>query len=346
VQTGSRSKRRLPVFLFDDHFTISAPFFYADFTDGCETMQQSCRISQIQPDALSAAIAKDRAHKERMDDHRFDPNEHKRRIATIYNLAAAGYDQPAGRFFQRIAQRLVELAQPKCGDMVLDAATGTGAAALCAASKVTPTGRVIGVDLAGAMLAQAHQKVVAAGWSHVELVADDMEQLQFDDDTFDVVLCSSGIFLLPDMLAGLREWRRVLKPGGTVAFSGYSDQAFQPLSNLFETYLRRYGVPLAAPVRPFAWQRLTELEQYSDLLRNAGFATLDVRSEQQGYYLTSGEEWWEILWHSGFREPLTQLAPDALARFKTEHLSTVASLATGRGIWLNVGAIFAVGHKG
>jgi len=281
-----------------------------------------------------------------MDNNSLDPKEYKRRVAMVYNLAAAGYDQPAVRFFPRIAQRLVELAQPQCGDTILDAATGTGAAALCAADKVAPTGRVIAIDLATEMLAQASQKVAAAGWSHIDLREGDMEQMQFDDDTFDVVLCASGIFLLPDLLAGLREWRRVLKPGGTVAFSGYSDQAFQPLSNLFETYLRRYGVTLAAPVRPFAWQRLTELEHYSELLRTAGFSTLDVRSEQQGYYLASGEEWWEILWHSGFREPLTQLAPDALARFKTEHLATVASLATRRGIWLNVGAIFAVGQKG
>jgi arsenite methyltransferase len=281
-----------------------------------------------------------------MDNNPLDPNEYKRRIATVYNLAAAGYDQPAVRFFPRIARRLVDLAQPQCGDTVLDAATGSGAAALCAAGKVAPTGRVIGIDLATEMLVQASQKVAATGWSHIDLREGDMAQLPFDDATFDVVLCASGIFLLPDMLAGLREWQRVLKPGGRVAISGYGDQAFQPLSNLFETYLRRYGVTLAAPVRPFAWQRLTELEQYSDLLRNAGFSSLDVRSEQQGYYLATSEEWWELLWHSDFGEPLTQLAPDALARFKTEHLATVASLATGRGIWLNVGAIFALGQKG
>jgi arsenite methyltransferase len=281
-----------------------------------------------------------------MDNHSLEPKDYKRRVATLYNLAAAGYDQPAVRFYPHIAQRLVELAELQCGDTVPDAATGTGAAALCAAGKVAPTGRVIGIDLAPAMLAQAHQKVAATGWSHIDLREGDMEQLPFEDNTFDVVLCASGIFWLPDMVAGLREWRRVLKPGGTVAVSGYGEQAFQPLSNLFETYLRRYGVTLAAPVCPFAWQRLTELEHYHDLLRSAGFATLNVRSEQQGYYLASGEEWWEILWHSGFSEPLTQLTPDVLARFKTEHLATVASLATRRGIWLNVGAIFAVGQKG
>jgi ubiquinone/menaquinone biosynthesis C-methylase UbiE len=272
-------------------------------------------------------------------------NEHRHRVARVYNLAAADYDKPALHFFHRIAQRLVELAQPKPGDMVLDVATGAGAAALCAASKVMPNGRVIGVGLAAEMLAQARNNVAAAGWLHVELLESDLAQLQFDDNMFDLILCASRIFLLPDILAALRAWRRVLKPGGTVAFSGYGDQTFQPLSNLFELHIRRYGVMLPAPARPFAWQRLTGLEPYSDLLRNAGFATIDIRSEQHGYYLARVEEWWDILWHSGFCEPLTQLAPEVLARFKTEHLAAVAELTTAQGIQLNVAAIFAVGQK-
>src|SRR5688500_4052100 len=69
--------------------------------------------------------------KERMDTNFSTLNEHKHRVARVYNLAAADYDKPALHFFHRIAQRLVELAQPKPGDMVLDVATGTGAAALC-----------------------------------------------------------------------------------------------------------------------------------------------------------------------------------------------------------------------
>lgn len=80
-------------------------------------------------------------------------------------------------------------------------------------------------------------------------------------------------------------------------------------------------------------------------MRNAGFAAIEVRGEQQGYYLANAEEWWAILYHSAARRRLEQLAPDALARFKTEHLTAVVALATAQGIWLNVAAIFAVGQK-
>lgn len=271
-------------------------------------------------------------------------NDPHRRIAAVYNLAAVGYDRPALRFFYLVAQHLVELAQPKPGDRVLDAATGTGAALLAVAPQVGPRGKVTGMDLAVDMLAQAHNNLSAVVSASVELVAGDIAHLDFANDTFDLVLCSSGIFWLTDMVAGLQEWRRVLKPGGTVAFSSYGASTFQPLADLLESALRRYGVSLPT-VCPFAWQRLTDLEQSSDLLRAATFSAIDVRGEQLGYYLADSDEWWDILWHSGFQGPLAQLTPDGLARFKTEHLAAVAALATARGIWLNVAAIFAVGQK-
>lgn len=273
-----------------------------------------------------------------------DPNEEHRRITALYNLVAPGYDQPALRFFQRVAQRLVELAQPQPGEHWLDAATGTGAAALCLADKVAPTGQVIGLDLAAAMLTQAQHKVTRAGWSQVDLRLGDITQLSFADDTFDGVLCASALDLLPDPLGGLREWQRVLKPQGRVAFSSYAKPAFQPLQHLFETGLPSYAVDLSISSH-VVWPPINELELASDLLRNAGFAAIDVRGEQHGYYLANAEEWWAILYHRKSRRLLDQFAPDVLASFKTEHLAAVAELVTTRGIWLNVAAIFAVGQK-
>ena len=92
---------------------------------------------------------------------------------------------------QVCAHRLGERAALAPGAQVLDVATGTGWAAL------------------------------AAGLTQVEFRASDAERLDLADQRFDVVLCASGLFFLPDMLAALREWHRVLTPGGQVAFSGF-----------------------------------------------------------------------------------------------------------------------------
>jgi len=272
-------------------------------------------------------------------------SEYKQKVARVYNLAAAGYDRPALRFFPIVAERLVELARIRAGENVLDAGTGTGMAAFAAAEKVGPSGRVIGVDIGEEILHQALQKLDPGAQSPIAFLPGDMEHLEFPDQSFEAVLSASSLFFLPDMASGLNEWKRVLKPGGCIAVSGYGGSAFRPLSDLFEARIRSYGVQLAAPVRPFSWQRLTEPEQCLSLFRNAGLEKIEVFSEQLGYQLNDADEWWEIVWNSGFRGPVSQLTPEQLEQFKGEHLAEVERLKTSKGIWLDIAAIFAIGHK-
>jgi len=275
---------------------------------------------------------------------RIELSEHKQRVAKVYNLASKGYDKPALDFFPRTAMRLVELARIQEGDNVLDAGTGTGIAAFAAAMKVGRHGKVIGVDIGEEILEQARHKLSQLPNSSISFFYGDMEHLEFPDECFDVVLSASTLFFLPYMATGLKEWQRVLKPGGCMAVSGYGEAAFRPISDLFETRIRTYGVQLA-PVRPFSWQRLTEPEQYLSLFRSAGFEHIDVFSGQLGYYLKDTQEWWDVVWNSGFRGPVSQLSPEALQQFKAEHLADVEKLRTTKGIWLDVAAIFATGRK-
>jgi len=159
------------------------------------------------------------------------------------------------------------------------------------------------------------------------------------------VLCAAGIFFLPDMPAGARELRRVTNAGGRTAISSFGESAFQPMSDLFEARIRQYGVSFPAPRRPFSWQRLPDPEKCGGLLREAGCTDVTVHTAQLGYHLRTANEWWDIVWNSGFRGPVSQLPPERIERFKVEHLAEVWPLATEQGIWLDVPAIFAVGHK-
>lgn len=272
-------------------------------------------------------------------------NEHKQKVARVYNLASSGYDQPALRFFHLVAERLVELALLHEGDNVLDAGTGTGIAAFAAAEIVGKTGKVIGVDIGEQILDQANQKLTSATPTALAFFLGDMEHLEYPDESFNAILSASSIFFLSDMSAGLKEWKRLLKPGGRVAVSGYADSAFRPLSDLFEARIRSYGVQLPAATRPFSWQRLTEPEQFLSLFNGAGLKNVQVFSEQLGYPLQNPSEWWDVVWNSGFRGPVSQLSPEQLEQFKHEHLAEVEALRTSKGIWLDIAAIFAIGHK-
>lgn len=269
----------------------------------------------------------------------------KKEITAVYNLASTGYDLPPLRFFSLSATRLVQFLEVRPGQLILDVGTGTGAAAMSAAERCQPGGRVIGVDLAQEMLRVASIKIEAAGISNLYLQLGDGESLDFPDNTFDIVLSNASLFFLPDMVTGLKEWQRVCKPGGQVAFSGFGQSAFQPLSDLFEKRIRSYGVSFAVSQRPFSWQRLTEPEEYLTLLQRAGYQAVAVQVEQLGYYLNNAEEWWQIIWNSGFRGPISRLTSLQLEQFKTEHLAEIAALCDSKGIWLEMPVIFAQGRK-
>lgn len=267
------------------------------------------------------------------------PNDQKRRVMATFNTIAAAYDTP--RLVQRCAHRLVERAPLPLGTRVLDVATGTGGVAMAAAQRVGPTGRVVGIDLASDMLAYARQKLAAADLATVEFREGDAEHLDFPDQCFDVVLCAASLFFVPDMLAALREWGRVLAPGGYVGFCGFGPTFLQPLRDLWTTRLQQYGVAPAA----FPWQRLADLATCQHLLDEAGFVQIEVQHEQLGYYLQTVEEWWEESWASPRRLAVLQFMPVQQAQFKAEHLAEVAALATAQGLWIDVDANFACGWK-
>ena len=271
--------------------------------------------------------------------------EQKQKVAAGFNLASVGYDRQAVRFLALTARRLVEIAAIRRNETILDVATGTGHSAIALSTFVGISGRVIGIDLSPDMLEVARRNVNKAGLDNIDLQLGDAENLSFEDENFDKVICASGIFFLPDMLAGLKEWLRVTKPGGMVAFSSFGETSFNPMREMYANRIQNnYGVSLP-PSRGF--QRLSTPQKCQDLMQQAGFhpEDMEIHTEQLGYYLQNVNEWWDIVWHTGFRHSVSQIVPKRLEQFKTEHLAEVGELATDEGIWLDVPGIFVVGKK-
>ena len=80
-------------------------------------------------------------------------------------------------FHKQAATRLVELANLRSGQLVLDIATGTGLAAIAAAEAVGSAGNVLGTDFASGMLRQAQQKVADLALTNIEFEEADAEFL-------------------------------------------------------------------------------------------------------------------------------------------------------------------------
>ena len=104
-------------------------------------------------------------------------------------------------------RRLAAAAVVRPGDRVLDAACGTGDFAV--ADLRAGAGRVTGLDFSERMLERARRKDASIEW-----VRGDVLALPFDDGSFDAATVGFGVRNVEDLEAGLRELRRVVRPGG------------------------------------------------------------------------------------------------------------------------------------
>jgi ubiquinone/menaquinone biosynthesis methyltransferase len=174
------------------------------------------------------------------------------RVNDLFNTIAPRYDlindlQSLGlhRFWKR---RLVTLAAGRPGERALDLCCGTGDIAFELARRGVS---VCGLDFSEPMLAVANQRLHTRKecpghdprGSVVRFLRGDAQNVPFPDAGFDLVTISYGLRNLADWEAGLREMRRVVRPGGRVLVLDFG-KPDQPLWRwLYYLYLKRF-VPL------------------------------------------------------------------------------------------------------
>ncbi|HEX6928702.1 MAG TPA: class I SAM-dependent methyltransferase [Gammaproteobacteria bacterium] len=126
------------------------------------------------------------------------------------------------------AHALVDRANPRNAEAVLDAGCGTGAATREAAHRVGPQGRVTGVDVNPGMIAVAGSLPVPAGSAPIDWRVGSAAALPVDDAGVDLVICAQALQFMDDPAMVAREMRRVLEPGGRVAVSTWSALSRNP----------------------------------------------------------------------------------------------------------------------
>jgi demethylmenaquinone methyltransferase/2-methoxy-6-polyprenyl-1,4-benzoquinol methylase len=206
---------------------------------------------------------------------RLEPDAVRRmfdRIAPVYDLMNRAMTAGLDRRWRRLAVR--ETVRP--GDRVLDVCCGTGDLALEAERR---GGRVVGLDFSERMLARARRKSGTIEW-----VQGDALALPFPAESFDAVLVGFGVRNLDDLEAGLRELRRVLRPGGRLAILELTRP--RGLARPFFRLWFEALVPLAGRLLPggraytylpASVRRFPEPEDLARLLERAGFEEVEFR---------------------------------------------------------------------
>jgi demethylmenaquinone methyltransferase / 2-methoxy-6-polyprenyl-1,4-benzoquinol methylase len=145
----------------------------------------------------------------------------KKQVAEMFNSIAGRYDflnrfLSAGidKTWRRKAIKELQTIHPK---IMLDVATGTGDFAV-AANKILHPDKIIGIDISEGMLDIGRKKIKKLNLDKkIELFAGDSETINFGNSTFDAITVAFGVRNFEDLEKGLKEMRRVLKPGGKIS---------------------------------------------------------------------------------------------------------------------------------
>jgi ubiquinone/menaquinone biosynthesis C-methylase UbiE len=222
----------------------------------------------------------------------------RRRTIDAFTRAAPTYNAVGPPLFSHFARKLVEFAEIRTAGAVLDVATGTGAVLLEVAEHFEGQPRLVGVDATDAML---HRAATAAhGLADLELHVMDAEQLDLEDDAFDLVFCAFALSSFPDRERAIAEFRRVLKPRGRLctsdSFGWYFDQDERWLWQ--RELLASFGSSINAARADRAQFTAGELVE---LLASVGFHDIATREESYELLFRDEDEWWDWSWSHGTR---------------------------------------------
>jgi ubiquinone/menaquinone biosynthesis C-methylase UbiE len=236
----------------------------------------------------------------------------------MWDNAAAGWQawwETIERGAQKVSDKIVQLAEIKSGDRVLDIATGIGEPAVTAARKVIPNGKVVAIDISPQMLAIARTRAILLGLDSImEFRESDGEKLDLPDQTskFDAILSRWGLMFFPNLPAALVRIRQMLITNGRLSAAVWSTPSKVPLIDLAFASVRKQINATAPPPGtpgPFA---LADIETLKQLFSQAGFKDIKVETFQITFEFESPESYTKYIQQTATRihEMLANQAED------------------------------------
>ena len=210
------------------------------------------------------------------------------RVAHRYDLANHLLSANIDRLWRaRTVARVRDILR-RPGARVMDLACGTGD--LLVARERDAHRALLGSDFCHPMLAGAKSKLARLGLKST-LVEADALALPLPDASLDLITIAFGFRNLANYAAGLKEMRRVLRPGGAVAILEFTQPPNKAFAAVYNWYSRRVlpvlggaisGAPEAYSYLPESVRKFPEPEQLAAMMRTAGYAVVEWE------YLTFG----------------------------------------------------------
>ena len=198
-------------------------------------------------------------------------------IAKYYDLLNRVLSLGIDKLWRKRMIKEIGKRNPK---LILDVATGTADVAIATARKLEPQ-HVTGVDISTEMLAVGRQKVAKKGLTDViRLDEGDSENLLYETDTYDAITVAFGVRNYENLHKGMKEMRRVLRPGGQLAVLEFSRPTLFPFKQLFNGYFKyilpQIGRLTSGDSRAYSYlyesvQAFPDGERFLEVMRQTGY---------------------------------------------------------------------------
>ena len=226
----------------------------------------------------------------------YDPSEYRDASLDRWQRAAKGWATHREVFqagARPVSGWLVDAIEPQPGHRVLEIAAGPGDTGLLAAELIAPGGTLVSTDAVEAMVDIARARAAKLGIDNAEFRTMDAEWLDLPTASMDAVIARWGYMLLADPATALRETRRVLRPGGRVALSAWTDPQDNPWASVPQQELVKLGAlpapDLDAP-NMFAFRDPAKIEA---MLADAGFSDIVVDQLELEWHYEDLDGWWD-----------------------------------------------------
>ena len=250
-----------------------------------------------------------------------------------WSRVASTYGQVGPTFFQDFGKSLVDRAPMNPGDAVLDVACGRGAVLFPAMDRVGPTGSVTAIDFSEGMVRETAADLASRGLNNARVMKMDAQHLEFEDSTFDAVLCGFAIFFFPDLQKAMSEFRRVLKPGGALVVSTLGPH------DLFWDSLFLFRPDMDSE------SQFDTAAKMSKHFTQAGFEQVTVEALEGTSFYRDEDEWWATLWSHGLRIVLEKIAPEVLEQVHAHTFDELSRMKRVDGIFITEDVLITTGRK-
>lgn len=257
------------------------------------------------------------------------------------------WHEPLSQMSRDATEAIVKAAQLGEGLRVLDLASGSGQPCLTVARAVGPSGSVVASDFVPEMVAVVEENVRKHGLSNVTCQQIDAEAIPFPEASFDRVTCRFGVMFFPDVPKALGEVRRVLKPGGRVAFTAWAPPDVNPFFASGNGVLAQHGLLTPPPPDAPNVFRFAKPGSLAAAMEAAGFQPVSERQQPISWrWPGTLESFWEWYWQgTPFRSAVENAEPEKRQAVIDDLREAFAAFQKGDGLDFGAVIVLASGAR-